>query len=124
MDITRKLNGHVKKMRQTRLCPGMYPPVVSGGAVVSKVVLVGQAPGDKEPKLGRPFAWTAGKTLFRWFNEAAAHMPKRVLGIGAGRIVSKATRRKQRAAKLGKKLTQAHRKAISETIKARWAESN
>jgi len=49
----------------------MYPPVVSGGAVVSKVLLVGQAPGDKEPKLGRPFAWTAGKTLFRWFTEAA-----------------------------------------------------
>jgi uracil-DNA glycosylase len=49
----------------------MYPPVVSGGPVVSKVLLVGQAPGDKEPKLGRPFAWTAGKTLFRWFNEAA-----------------------------------------------------
>ncbi len=49
----------------------MYPPVVSGGAVVSKVLLVGQAPGDKEPKLGRPFAWTAGKTLFGWFNQAA-----------------------------------------------------
>jgi len=49
----------------------MYQPVVSGGAVVSKVLLVGQAPGDKEPKLGRPFAWTAGKTLFRWFREAA-----------------------------------------------------
>ncbi|HNW41105.1 MAG TPA: uracil-DNA glycosylase family protein, partial [Opitutaceae bacterium] len=31
---------------------------------------VGQAPGDKEPKLGRPFAWTAGKTLFKWFNQA------------------------------------------------------
>jgi uracil-DNA glycosylase len=45
--------------------------VVSGGAVVSKVMLVGQAPGDKEPVLGRPFAWTAGKTLFRWFHEAA-----------------------------------------------------
>ena len=27
----------------------------------------GQAPGDKEPLLGRPFAWTAGKTLFKWF---------------------------------------------------------
>ena len=39
--------------------------------MVSKVLLVGQAPGDKEPKLGRPFAWTAGKTLFRWFSEAA-----------------------------------------------------
>lgn len=38
---------------------------------MSRVILVGQAPGDKEPKMGRPFAWTAGKTLFRWFNEAA-----------------------------------------------------
>ena len=49
----------------------MYPPVVSGGPVLSKVLLVGQAPGDKEPKLGRPFAWTAGKTLFRWFSTEA-----------------------------------------------------
>jgi uracil-DNA glycosylase len=31
---------------------------------------VGQAPGDKEPKLGRPFAWTAGRTLFQWFHDA------------------------------------------------------
>ena len=69
--IAKKLNLHVKKLRQCRLCRQMYPPVVSGGAVVSKVLLVGQAPGDKEPKLGRPFAWTAGKTLFGWFNKAA-----------------------------------------------------
>jgi uracil-DNA glycosylase len=48
----------------------MHRPVVSGGPVVSKVLLVGQAPGDKEPTLGRPFAWTAGKTLFRWFEES------------------------------------------------------
>jgi uracil-DNA glycosylase len=48
----------------------MHKPVVSGGAVVSKVMLVGQAPGDKEPRLKRPFAWTAGKTLFRWFAES------------------------------------------------------
>ncbi len=71
MDITRKLSLHVKKLRACRVCPNMHPPVVSGGPVVSRVLLVGQAPGDKEPKLGRPFAWTAGKTLFRWFNEAA-----------------------------------------------------
>jgi uracil-DNA glycosylase len=31
------------------------------------VLLVGQAPGDREPALGRPFAWTAGKQLFKWF---------------------------------------------------------
>ncbi|HAM36364.1 MAG TPA: uracil-DNA glycosylase [Elusimicrobia bacterium] len=49
----------------------MHPPVVSGGPVASRVLLVGQAPGDKEPKLGRPFAWTAGRTLFKWFFEAA-----------------------------------------------------
>jgi len=34
-------------------------------------MLVGQAPGDKEPLLKRPFAWTAGKTLFRWFEDSA-----------------------------------------------------
>ena len=46
----------------------MHKPVVVGRAVASRVLLVGQAPGDKEPKLGRPFAWTAGKTLFKWFH--------------------------------------------------------
>ncbi len=48
----------------------MHKPVVVGRAVASRVLLVGQAPGDKEPKLGRPFAWTAGKTLFKWFDAA------------------------------------------------------
>ncbi len=32
-------------------------------------MLIGQAPGVKEPVLARPFAWTAGRTLFRWFND-------------------------------------------------------
>ena len=40
---------------------------VSGGPVMSRVMLVGQAPGDKEPLRGRPFAYTAGRTLFGWF---------------------------------------------------------
>src|SRR5688572_21398891 len=62
---------HVQQHRACALCPGMRKPVVSGGPVWSKVLLVGQAPGDKEPILGRPFAWTAGKTLFKWFQEAA-----------------------------------------------------
>lgn len=38
-------------------------------------MIVGQAPGTKEPVLGRPFAWTAGKTLFGWF-EKACGMPE------------------------------------------------
>jgi len=47
----------------------MLPPPVSGGPVLSKVMLIGQAPGVKEPVLGKPFAWTAGRTLFGWFQQ-------------------------------------------------------
>ena len=68
-DIQARLDRHVAALRRCRRCPKMHPPVVSGGAVVSGVILVGQAPGDKEPVLGRPFAWTAGRKLFRWFQE-------------------------------------------------------
>ncbi len=53
-----------------RACPKMIGPVVHGPPVLSKVVLVGQAPGPREGSFGRPFAWTAGKTLFRWFEES------------------------------------------------------
>jgi uracil-DNA glycosylase len=45
----------------------MHAPPIVGSAVLSGMLLVGQAPGDKEPKLGRPFAWTAGRQLFKWF---------------------------------------------------------
>ncbi len=47
----------------------MHKPAVVGEVAFSKVLLIGQAPGVKEPVLQRPFAWTAGKTLFRWFQE-------------------------------------------------------
>ncbi len=47
----------------------MIGPVVTGQAVNSRVMLIGQAPGDKEGPAGRPFAWTAGKTLFKWFQD-------------------------------------------------------
>jgi uracil-DNA glycosylase len=50
-------------------CPKMIGPVVHGPAIDTRVLLVGQAPGPHEGKIGRPFAWTAGKTLFRWFEE-------------------------------------------------------
>jgi len=58
---------HQAELSQCRLCPNMVPPVITGQAVNSEILLVGQAPGDKEGGLGRPFAWTAGKTLFKWF---------------------------------------------------------
>ncbi len=48
----------------------MQAPPVTNGPVASRVLIVGQAPGVKEPELQRPFAWTAGKTLFKWFEAA------------------------------------------------------
>jgi len=53
----------------------MHPPVVLGQPTISRVLLVGQAPGPREGMLGRPFAWTAGKTLFRWMAQ---------VGLGEG----------------------------------------
>jgi len=63
------LNQHVARLLQCRRCPRMLPPPVSGGSILSKVMLVGQAPGVREPVLGKPFAWTAGRTLFGWFGQ-------------------------------------------------------
>ena len=47
----------------------MQSTPVSGGPVVSEVMLIGQAPGPREPVLQKPFAWTAGRTLFKWFDD-------------------------------------------------------
>lgn len=58
---------HQSKLKQCRKCPEMTGPVVMGNPVASPIVLIGQAPGNKEIEVGRPFAWTAGKTLFKWF---------------------------------------------------------
>ena len=48
-------------------CSAMVGPVVSGNPVLSPILLIGQAPGEKEGHFGKPFAWTAGKTMFGWF---------------------------------------------------------
>jgi len=61
---------HLASLLRCDRCPRMHKPVVVGRPVDSRIMLVGQAPGDREPRLGRPFAWTAGRTLFRWFSGA------------------------------------------------------
>lgn len=58
---------HHKALAACTRCPNMGKPVVMGRPVVSPVLFVGQAPGDKEPIAGKPFAWTAGRNLFKWF---------------------------------------------------------
>jgi uracil-DNA glycosylase len=64
------LKDHIDRLLQCRRCPRMQSTPVSGGPVVSEVLLVGQAPGPREPVLQKPFAWTAGRTLFRWFEQS------------------------------------------------------
>jgi uracil-DNA glycosylase len=56
--------------RMAAFRPRGFGPTVHGPPVVSGVFLLGQAPGPHEARLGRPFAWTAGKTLFRWLEQA------------------------------------------------------
>jgi len=67
--MTRQQNiiAHQQRLSACRLCPDMIPPVIIGQAVASEILLIGQAPGEREGELQRPFAWTAGKTLFKWF---------------------------------------------------------
>ncbi len=61
------LTRHTRQLAGCTSCAGMIGPVVAPPPVVSPMYLMGQAPGPHEGELGRPFAWTAGKTLFRWF---------------------------------------------------------
>ncbi|MEZ4368843.1 MAG: uracil-DNA glycosylase family protein [Kofleriaceae bacterium] len=65
-----QIRAHVESLLACTACPRMVGPVVSGRPVLSPVMLIGQAPGTHEGAAGKPFAWTAGKTLFRWFAEA------------------------------------------------------
>jgi len=69
MDSRQQLiNKHQSKLKQCRRCADMHKPVIIGTPVLSSVLLVGQAPGHKEIEICKPFAWTAGKTLFKWFS--------------------------------------------------------
>jgi len=66
---TLAIRRHQTALRECTRCPAMIGRPVTGAAVLSPVLLVGQAPGAREVEVQRPFAWTAGKTLFSWFGE-------------------------------------------------------
>jgi len=70
MTATHRLEILHRELDACRACSTVVGPVVHGPVLLSQVLLVGQAPGPHEGKLGKPFAWTAGKTLFRWFEES------------------------------------------------------
>lgn len=64
------LLSHMTAVQACSRCPNMTGPPVVGRPANRGILLVGQAPGEKEPRLQRPFAWTAGKTLFQWFQDS------------------------------------------------------
>lgn len=73
--VLRLLHEHTEALLACTRCPAMHRPVVTGTPVISPVMLLGQAPGPHEGRLGRPFAWTAGKTMFQWFESIGLPEP-------------------------------------------------
>jgi uracil-DNA glycosylase len=67
---------HQDLLARCRRCPRMQSTPVIGNPVVSRVLLVGQAPGPREPDIGKPFAWTAGRMLFKWFSAIGVDEPR------------------------------------------------
>jgi uracil-DNA glycosylase len=65
----REFAAHVETLTACRACPNVFGMPVIGAVAGAKVMLVGQAPGPHEVDQRRPFAYTAGKRLFRWFHE-------------------------------------------------------
>jgi uracil-DNA glycosylase len=59
---------HQDVLARCRRCPRMQGTPVIGNPVLSRVLLIGQAPGPREAGIGKPFAWTAGRMLFKWFS--------------------------------------------------------
>lgn len=66
-DAVARLHAHQAALSGCSRCPRMIGPVVVGRPVAARILQIGQAPGPYEGKLGQPFAWTAGKTLFKWY---------------------------------------------------------
>tara|TARA_A100001011_G_scaffold107707_1_gene114278 strand:+ start:6806 stop:7411 length:606 start_codon:yes stop_codon:yes gene_type:complete len=58
---------HQKELLKCNKCEDMIGSPIVGNPVKSKIILIGQAPGIKEGNLKKPFAWTAGKNMFKWF---------------------------------------------------------
>jgi uracil-DNA glycosylase len=67
------LDRHLVEVRGCRICPRVQPPPVAWRPEAPpRMLLVGQAPGPREPARGRPFAFTAGTRMFSWFARLGA----------------------------------------------------
>ncbi len=69
-DVEGKLKTVHVRMRSCRKCENVCGGAVTGPAMETSIMIIGQAPGIHEGHLGRPFAFTAGKTLFKWLEQS------------------------------------------------------
>ena len=67
--MTPDFAAHLEALFSCRACPNVMGTPVTGVVPDARVMLVGQAPGPREQDAGRPFAYTAGRRLFAWFEE-------------------------------------------------------
>lgn len=70
------LDEHLAQLEACRLCPNVFGQPVVGAVRGAQVLLVGQAPGPHEVEDRRPFAYTAGRRLFSWFERFAVDEEK------------------------------------------------
>lgn len=67
------LAAHKQALAACRRCAGTLPPGVRpvvSDAVAPRLMLLGQAPGQREATAGRAFLGRAGRTLFQWLARA------------------------------------------------------
>lgn len=65
----KRFKAHLEQLYACRRCPNVFGTPVTGAVYGAKVMLVGQAPGPREIEEHRPFAYTAGRRLFTWFDQ-------------------------------------------------------
>jgi len=68
--MNREFAAHLETLYACRACPNVIGEPVTGAVPGARVILVGQAPGPREVVDRRPFAYTAGRRLFSWFEES------------------------------------------------------
>ena len=67
---------HQQNLIKCSNCKDMIGKPIIGNPVKSKIILIGQAPGIKEGEIKKPFAWTAGKNMFKWFDSIGVNEEK------------------------------------------------
>jgi len=62
-----KIEEIILNIENCKKCAEMVGIPVHGCVAKTKIIAIGQAPGVHEEQFAKPFAYTAGKKLFQWF---------------------------------------------------------